>query len=130
MKRFFVGLVLILFLFSLVGCSPIMITTNDNAVLKYDNSWKRGHINLTQTLTAEETRVVKDYLTSAEYTPGAGGCPFSEKASITFGDQIFAFSQDGCHGIWIIGTDRYYSLSDEGYNYIVSLFEKYAGEFL
>ena len=44
-------------------------------------------------------------------------------------DQIFAIGYDDCPSVYWINSDKYYTVSTEGRNYIVSLFEKYVGYF-
>ena len=129
MKRFSATLLIILFLFSMGGCNRISINYDGNATLKFCGVCKDDKTKLTQILTEEETRIAKAYLSSAEYTPGVGGCPFNKNISITFGDQVFAIAYDGCPIIWILDSDKYYTMSEEGRTYIVSLFEKYVGYF-
>ncbi|MBO5323072.1 MAG: hypothetical protein J6A88_03095 [Oscillospiraceae bacterium] len=129
MRRFFAGLLLLTVLFSLVGCNALVIHYDGNAVLKFQGTQTGDNTKITQTLTEEETNKVKTYLTAAKYSPGTGGCPFHENISITFDDQVFAVAYDGCYCIWLVGSDKYYTLSKEGYDYIISLFEKYVGKF-
>lgn len=129
MKRISAALLIIIFLFPFAGCSRISIDYDGNATLKFCRKRKDDNTELTQILTEEETRNVKAYLSSAEYTPGEGGCPFDEDISITFGDQVFAIAYDDCPGVWLLDSDKYYTMSEEGRNYIVSLFEKYVGYF-
>ena len=127
MKRFFALLLIPVTLLALTGCNRISIRDDGNAVLRYSDIGFGDTGEFSQTLTEEETRNVKEYLTSAEYSPGVGGCPFDERVSITFADQVFAIAGDGCTTIWIVGTDKYYTISEEGRKYIASLFEKYCG---
>ena len=129
MKRILAVLLLVTSLFALAGCNRISITYKGNAVLKFCGKWKGDNTDITQILTKEETNKVKAYLRSARYTPGQGGCPFDEDISITFGDKVFCIAYDDCPGVWIFGSDKYYSVSEEGHTYIVSLFEKYVGYF-
>ena len=127
MKRFLAIILFLVSLLALTGCNRISIRDDSNAILRYSGIWFGDQGDYTQTLTEEETRKVKDYLTSAKYNPGVGGCPFDERVSITFADQVFAIAGDGCTTIWIVGTDKYYTISEEGRKYIASLFEKYCG---
>lgn len=129
MKRFFVTFVVILSLFFLVGCNRISIYSDENAVLKFQGKMLGDNTELTQILTREETTIAREYLSSAEYTPGQGGCPFDKDISISFGDQIFAIGYDDCPSVYWINSDKCYTVSTEGRNYIVSLFEKYVGYF-
>jgi hypothetical protein len=129
MKRFFAALLIAISLFSLAGCNHISINYDGNATLNFSGKAKDDNTELTQILTEEESLKVKTYLSNAKYTPGQGGCPFDESISITFGNQIFAIAYDDCPGVWLPGTDKYYKISEEGRNYIVSLFEKYVGYF-
>lgn len=127
MKRFFALLLIPVTLLALTGCNRISIRDDGNAVLRYSDIGFGDTGEFSQTLTEEETRMVKEYLTSAAYFSGIAGCPFDERVSIVFGDQIFAIAGDDCPTIWMAGTDKYYTISEEGRKYIVSLFEKYVG---
>lgn len=129
MKRILAVLLFVTALFVLTGCNHIFIDYEGDAVLKYCGKWEGDNTDITQVLTKEETNKVKTYLCSATYTPGQGGCPFDENISITFGDQVFCIAYDDCPGVWILGSDKYYSVSEQGRAYIVSLFEKYVGYF-
>ena len=128
MKRLVASFLTALILVSMAGCHRITIHDNGNATLKYSGKWMGDTTEVTQILTEEETRNVKAYLTSATYTPGQGGCPFDEDISITFGDQVFCIAYDGCAGVRL-GTDKYFQISEEGRQYIVSLFVKYVDYF-
>ena len=128
MKRVFAALLVLISLFSLIGCSKISIDYDGNATLKFCGKREGDSTELTKTLTEEETYTVKTFLSSAEHSSGVG-CPFDENISITFGDQVFAIAYDDCPSIWLVGSDKYYTLSKEGTAYIVSLFEEYVGYF-
>lgn len=129
MKRFFAALLILISLFSFAGCNRISIDDDGNATLKFHGTAKDDRTELTQILTEEETRKVNAYLSAAEYIPAGAGCPFDENISITFGKQVFAIAYDDCHSVWLVGSDRYYAVSDEGGKYIRSLFKKYVGYF-
>ena len=125
MKRLFAVLLSIFLLLSLAGCNRISINHRGNATLNYCGKVRGNDIELSQALTAEETSSVKKYLTSARYCHDGAGCPFDENISIAFGDQIFAVATDDCPTVWIVGSDDYYTISDAGRSYIISLFQKY-----
>ena len=129
MKRFAVTLLLLLFLLAFAGCNRITINYKGNATLNFSGNSLGDTTDLTQILTEEETEKVEAYLSSAEYVPGGVACPFDSETSITFGEQIFAISTDDCPTVLLVGSNQYYRMSEEGRNYIVSLFEKYVGYF-
>ena len=129
MKRIFACLLILVTLFSLVGCNRISIRYEGNATLNFCGKWIYDDTRLTQVLTEEETKNAKKYLSEAKYSPGVGGCPFDEDVSIVFGDQVFAIAYDDCPCVYLVGSDKYYTMSEEGRNYIVSLYEKYVGYF-
>lgn len=130
MKRWFAVLLVILSLFSLAGCNGFSIKYDDAATLNF-HGLNDDPTEVVQLLTEEETRKVKDYLSDAKYDPniGPGGCYFKESIFISFGEQVFWVSLDDCPTIWYQGNRNGYVLSEEGKDYIDSLFEKYVGYF-
>ena len=130
MKRFFAIACSLLILCSLAGCQKISIDYDGDAVLTCDTK-KIGMpgegIQVTVTLTAEETKMVKKYLSAAKYEADGAGCPFDENISIAFGDRVFAIGYDSCGTVRDMTMDEDYDLSKEARTYINSLFEKYTG---
>jgi len=125
MKRTFAIALSVFLLLSLAGCNRISIHHQGNATLNYFGNVKGNNVELTQTLTEGETQVVKKYLNLARYCHDGAGCPFDENISIAFGDQVFAIATDDCPTIWVVGSNDYYTISDAGRSYIISLFQKY-----
>lgn len=66
MKRFLAIILFLVSLLALTGCNRISIRDDGNAILRYSGVWFGDKGEYTQTLTEEETRKVKDYLTSAK----------------------------------------------------------------
>ena len=83
---------------------------------------------MTQTLPVTEASAVIRILNTKEYTPGQGGCPFDEKLTITVGDTVFALSQDDCHGLMEMNSQRHYSLNQSAWEAIHQIFLKYGGD--
>ena len=129
MKRIFACFLILVSLFALVGCQRITIKYEGNATLKFCEVWDSDTADITQVLTEEESYQVKKYLTESTYLESGAGCPFDENISIIFGDRIFAVSCDDCPTIKDVISKKYYRMSDEGREYIVSLFKKYVGYF-
>ena len=102
------------------GCPP-HIPATATAVLRYST-------NTEVTLTAEETRMVRQYLKQGHYSFDGAGCPFRD-ASISFGDAVYGISTDDCPTFQRMDNQKAYEMTEKGRNYIISLFEKYAGHF-
>ena len=130
MKRFFAIACSLLILCSLAGCHTISIDYDGEAVLTCETKRITNRIEeqlVIETLTAEETRMVKKYLSSAKYEADGAGCPFDKNVSIAFGDRVFAIGFDSCGAVRDVTMNEDYGLSKEGIAYINSLFEKYVG---
>ena len=129
-KRQIAALLIGTFLFSLSGCGRISIDYDGAAVLRYSEkqAWAADKKDVIQTLTEEETSSVKAFLSSGKHIPTEVGCPFTEDISIAFGGQVFAVAWDGCPTVRLTNSDNtheYYKISEEGWDYITALFEKY-----
>ena len=124
MKRLAAVLLILIILFSFTGCHRISLNSKANATLNFH----MYDTDVTQTLTEEETRKVKEYLTSAVYNPGIGGCPYYDEVNISFGKEVFLVACDDCGTVWYL-RHGYYELSEEGRSYIRSLFKAYVGFF-
>ncbi|MBR3778317.1 MAG: hypothetical protein IKL13_01155 [Clostridia bacterium] len=110
-----------------MGCPP-GIPARKTAVLCYDDPSTSADTPVEVTLTEEETRMVRKYMKQGNRRFDGAGCLFNE-TSIAFGRKEYAIALDGCPAIREMGNEKAYELSDEGMDYIVSLFEKYAGCF-
>ena len=100
MKKKIVAIVLIVaIILAVSGCSRIRISEEEQAVILMD----------------------------AKHNSGIGGCPYTEKVSISFGNQVFLLATDGCHTICDMQNEKYYEVSSENWAYIASLFEYHGG---
>ena len=129
MKKFCAVLLFMVFLFSMAGCNRISIGKDESATLRFRGIVTGDTTKLTQVLTQEEASKVREYLKSARLDGGIGGCPYDKDISIAFGDQVFAIATDSCNTVWLVGSDKYYVVPQEGFDYIKSLFVKYVGYF-
>ena len=127
MKKVFAVALIIGIIIGISGCTQIRIPQGELAVIKYDEAYTGGTTKFVETLSQEDSAKVRSVLTNAKYNPGVGGCPFDERVSFGFGDQVFLLSLDGCGIICDPQNETYYEVNREDWSYIVSLFERYGG---
>ena len=129
MKRFTVLFFVICLIFTLAGCNTSTPNHQINATLYFGGVQEGDKTDLTQVLTEEETQKAKEYLSSAELMGYEPKCLFNENISITLDGKVYAIAYDSCPSFWLVDTNDYYTMSEEGKSYIVSLFTKYVGYF-
>lgn len=128
MKRLTILVLAVTLLICVSGCSRIRIPKDERAVLTFHILPEAdGTEPIVETLTAEESALVRQILMGAKHNPGIGGCAYTEGVSFTFGDQVYAVAYDGCHTIWDIQNEKYYVVDEAEWDYIVSLFARYGG---
>ncbi len=129
MKRLLILMLLLSCLLALSGCRETKIKEDANVTLHfccYDN-------NIVQELTAEESAKVIEILNGNTYDniyiSGVPSCGFSKEVSFEIGGRFYAVAMDTCNNMQDCGTLRFFDISEEGMDYIHTLFEKYGGYF-
>ena len=129
MKRSVAIFLVLIILFTIAGCNKTLTEKQSNAFLQFCGVQEGDTTQLTQALTEEEAQKVKEYLAAAELIGYEPKCLFSENISITLDGKVYAIAYDNCASFWILGSDDYYTISEEGKTYIESLFTKYVSYF-
>lgn len=129
-RRILIAFLCILPLWVLLSLNRITILGDNPATLRFTGvSAKDAGKSITHSLTDEETRKVKSILSAAVRQYSMPACPFDNEISLAFGDRVFAIAYDGCAMVLEAETGKYFAISDDGKEYFISLFEKYAGYF-
>lgn len=123
-----VAIVLIIgIILAISGCSRIRISQDKLAVITYLEPLQGSTATFVETLSVEESAKVRSILMNAKHNPGIGGCAYTEKISITFGEQVFLIAYDGCNTICDTQNSKYYIVNEDDWAYISSLIESYGG---
>jgi hypothetical protein len=127
MKRFLAALLLCAILLSLSACSVVLTLPTDEVTLVYHTDYADFEV----TLEEKEARMVRSILNGniSVFNSGYAGCGYGKSVSIRVGIQQFGMARDGCQGFKNLVTLHEFEVSEEGWEYIVSLFEKYGGRF-
>ena len=125
MKRIICLLAVLACLMMLCGCRETKIKENAAVTLHF--------YDIVQELTAEESEKVIEILNGNTYkdvfTSGVPACGFSEEVSFEINGKFYCIAMDTCSRVRGFGSLRYFSVSEDGMDYIHALFEKYGGYF-
>jgi hypothetical protein len=120
MKRFVSIILILVLLVCTAGCSQIRVPKNELAVVTYYEDNQRTTETSNRTISTEASESLRQILKNAKYNAGIGGCAYG-KWTLAFGDQVFAFADDGCLTIMDVGNEKYYEVSQEDWQTIMSL---------
>lgn len=125
MKRLICFFLTVCCLMVLAGCRETKISEYETVTLHFDD--------IVQELTAEESAKVIEILNGNTYkdvfTSGVPACGFSKEVSFEINGKFYCIAMDTCSRVRGFGSSRYFSVSEDGIDYIHALFEKYGGYF-
>ncbi len=123
MKRIICLLAVFVCLMMLCGCRETKIKEDAAVTLHFND--------IVQELTAEESEKVIEILNGNTYDPlpGVPACGFSKEVSFEINGKFYCIAMDTCSRVRGFGSSRYFSVSEDGIDYIHALFEKYGGYF-
>lgn len=128
MKKFLAIILSVILLLSAAGCANThtQISDSSQATLKFIY----GDKEIVQVLDAEDTAKMSEIFSNKPLDGGSvPSCGFDEDISITFGNQTFAIACDDCAVVKDCKNNKYFDISNEDKEYIVSVFEEYGGHF-
>ena len=128
MKRVFCLTILLLLLLSLSGCATTQLEAGAAVELHFVYGDKEIHA----TLTSEEAAQVIEILDGRTYSSiwdGTPSCGFDVNIRLTVNGHSYAIACDTCRFVQDLDNLRYFSVSQEGIDYIHALFETYGGHF-
>ena len=130
MKRFVCIMVFLsaAFLLLLWGCSETRLSSGSDVTLNFRVYGE----NISVKLTEDEAQRVIEILDGNAYDSifdGIPSCGFGEEVSLQIGNRKFAIAMDTCNCVQDLNSLRYFTVSQEGIDYLHLLFEKYGGYF-
>ena len=128
MKRyiaFFTSLLLFaLIIFSFSSCSTVEIGQGEIvAVFKY------GDADITQTLSDEDSKTVKDIFKGKNLFSDSPSCGFSKNVALIIGDDTYCIACDDCGIIYNVEEDKYFNLSNKENETLRNLLGEYGFTF-
>lgn len=127
MKRMVFLVLFLATMLTMSGCTQIRIPQDELAVITYLEPLQGSTDTFVETLSTKESAKLRSILMDAKYNAGIGGCAYTEKISVTFGERVYLLAYDGCHTVCDIQNEKHYEVNKEDWAYIVSLFEQYGG---
>ena len=126
MKKLLAIVLSAILLLSVAGCGQTQINDTTQATLKFIYADKE----IVQVLDADDTAKIAEMF-SGKALDGSStpSCGFDEDISITFGNQVFAIACDDCAVVKDCSSGKYFDITNEDKEYLVSLFEEYGGFF-
>lgn len=128
MKKLLAIILSAILLLSVAGCGQTQMQINDpsQATLKFIYADKE----IVQVLDADDTaKIVEMFSGKALDGNSTPSCGFDDDISITFGNQVFAIACDDCAVVKDCKSNKYFDITSEDKEYLVSLFEEYGGFF-
>ena len=130
MQRFWYIMLAACAAFSLLlfGCSETRLSFSSDVTLNFQCYEE----NISVALTEQEAQKVIEILNGNSYDSifdGVPSCGFSQEVSLNVDSRVFAIAMDTCNCVQDLGNLQYFHISQEGIQYIHSLFEKYGGYF-
>ena len=130
MRRYFCVLLAMCAAFALLlwGCSKTRLSSGSDVTLHFQVYEE----NISVKLTEEEAQKVIEILDGNSYRSfldGIPSCGFCEEVSLQIGNRKFAIAMDTCNCVQDLSSLRYFTVSQEGIDYLHLLFEKYGGYF-
>ena len=133
-RRICLILSLLVLVLSFTGCYPIRLPRSSEVVLRYGHKPYGEEETLHSfTLTDAEVQAVRKHLRAAKYLSVGAGCAFKHGSghvymySLSFDERIIAMAYDDHHTLWDVERDRYYEMTNEGWEYLTDLFNRYLG---
>ncbi len=106
-------------------CPLFMIGPDAPVTIHYEDH----KTNITQILPADEARMVYNIISGHTYElfGDGAGCPLNEKCTITVCSRSFAYAQDGCGTIMLLGhpSKLIVDLTADEISFIENLYRKY-----
>ena len=130
MRRYFCVLLAMCIAFALLlwSCSKTRLSSDSDVTLNFQVYGE----NICVKLPEDESQKVIEILDGNSYRSfldGIPSCGFCEEVSLQIGNRKFAIAMDTCNCVQDLGSLRYFTVSQEGIDYLHLLFEKYGGYF-
>ena len=128
MKRY-IALVTSLLLFALIifsfsSCATVEIGQGEIvAVFKY------GDADITQTLSDEDSKTVKDIFKGKNLFSDSPSCGFSKNVALIIDGNTYCIACDTCGTIYYAEKDKYFNLSDKENETVRNLLNEYGFTF-
>ena len=122
MKRLMI-IAALLFAVLLISCGKVADIPDTKATLTF----KYNGIDVSVTLSEEESDAVKNIFNNKHLYIDNPECAFTEDVSVRFGDMVFCIACDSCSVIKY--QDKYFSISDSDRETINRIFENHGGFF-